>query len=515
MAFMAHDPDDLLLRLANAEAQLEEARAQLELLRKLSDRAPGMIFQSHRHPDGRSVLQYASGGMRNLYEIDPSQAVGSSKVLLSRIDRRDLQRVIASLDEAVMQHRPWDCDYRVVLPRRGERWLHVEAIPDAQPDGTVLLHGHITDITERKRSEEYLRVLSDRLEIAAQSLDIGVWDLDLAANTYVFNDRMYDIYGSPRNSGADNVEDFARIIHPDDRAEVARKRDAAIASASRLDAQFRIVRPDGQERVIRSTALVGLDDAGVPARMTGVNWDITELMKTERMKSEFVSTVSHELRTPLTSIQGSLGLLCGSAAGTLPQSAQKLLEVARRNSDRLALLINDLLDMEKLEAGKLHFDLERQPVMPLIEQSLEANAGYAITHGVQFKLAQTVPDACAQVDANRFLQVMANLLSNAAKFSPAGTDVEVAATVARERLRVAIRDHGPGIADDFRASVFQKFRQADATDTRAKSGTGLGLAISKAIVEGMGGQIGFASRPEGGSEFYFELPFAAGAVKEA
>jgi signal transduction histidine kinase len=164
--------------------------------------------------------------------------------------------------------------------------------------------------------------------------------------------------------------------------------------------------------------------------------------------------------------------------------------------------------MEKIEAGRLHVELLRQPVMPLIEQSLEANAGYAVTYRVQFKLTQTAPDTQVLVDPNRFLQVMANLLSNAAKFSPAGTDVEVSATVAAGRVRIAVRDRGPGVAVEFRDSIFQKFRQADAADTRSRSGTGLGLAISKAIVEGMEGEIGFDTAMGVGSMFYFELPVA-------
>lgn len=522
---MTNSRDELRLRLAAAEAELAQARAQLEravgtrtaddalheqheLLRKLSNRVPGMIFQSRRYSDDCAILQYASEGIRELYEFDPQEVMGHSMVLTSRIDPRDTARVRSGIRTAIAQGHHWKCDYRVLLPKRGERWLHVDAIPEPQSDGSSLLHGHIIDITERKHAEENLRLLSDRMEIAAQSLEIGVWDLDLKTDTYVLNDRIYEIYGSPRGSFPSVPEELMRRIHPDDRKTVVRKHLAAIASASRFDAQFRIVRPDGQERVIRSTALVGVDDAGVAVRMTGVNWDITELKKAERLKSEFVSTVSHELRTPLTSIQGSLGLLCGTVAATLPESARKLLDVARRNSDRLALLINDLLDMEKIEAGKLHFDLTRQPVMPLVEQSLEANAGYAVAYRVQFKLTRTAPDTDARVDANRFLQVMANLLSNAAKFSPAGADVDVAVTVAEGRVRIAVRDRGPGVAAEFRDSIFQKFRQADATDTRARSGTGLGLAISKAIVEGMEGDIGFQTDMGVGSVFYFDLPLA-------
>lgn len=482
--------------------------AQHELLRKLSDRVPGMIFQSRRYPDGRSVLQYTSEGIRDVYEIDPQAACADSSLTEARIVPEDRERMRPGLREAFAEGRLWSGDFRVVLPKRGPRWLHGEATPEPQPDGSVLLYGYITDITDRKNTEEHLRVLSDRMEIAAQSLEIGVWDLNLKTGSYVLSDRIYEIYGSPRGSFTDVETELMRRIHPDDRRRVVTRHRAAIANASRFDAEFRITRPDRQQRVIRSTALVVVDETGSPTRMTGVNWDITELKKAERMKSEFVSTVSHELRTPLTSIQGSLGLLCGRGDGKLPDNAMKLIDVARRNSDRLVRLINDLLDMEKIEAGKLHFEISRRQVMPLIQQALEENAGYAVAHQVRFELTHCAADAHAMVDAHRFQQVMANLLSNAAKFSPPGAVIEVSAALTERGLRVEVRDQGSGISDAFRPSIFQMFCQADSTDARSKGGTGLGLAICKAIIEGMGGHIGFDTEVVVGALFYFELPSA-------
>jgi PAS domain S-box-containing protein len=234
--------------------------------------------------------------------------------------------------------------------------------------------------------------------------------------------------------------------------------------------------------------------------------DITESKKIERLKSELVAVVSHELRTPITSIRGSLGLLAGGAGGTLPDKGKQLLDIALRNSERLAHLINDLLDIEKMESGKMMFDLTEQPLLPLIEQSIEANSGYAQSFNVYFVLQGKVDNVFVTVDAHRLLQVMANLLSNAAKFSPPGGQVTIALTHTDNTARVSVRDHGPGIPSEFWPRIFHKFSQADSSDTRAKSGTGLGLAISKAIVERMGGVIGFDTGPGEGTTFWFELP---------
>lgn len=237
----------------------------------------------------------------------------------------------------------------------------------------------------------------------------------------------------------------------------------------------------------------------------GVVRDITERRRVDRMKSEFVSTVSHELRTPLTSIVGALGLLAGGAMGEMTDKVQKMIGLAHKNGLRLAALIDDLLDMEKMVAGKMTLNLQRQPLMPLIDQTLETIRAYGDQFEVKFRVVSR-EDLDVLVDAARLIQVLNNFLSNAAKFSPRGGQVEVAVQRLDTAVRVEVIDHGPGIPEKFRARMFQKFSQADSSDTREKSGTGLGLAISKELVERMHGRIGFESVEGQGASFYFELP---------
>jgi len=240
-------------------------------------------------------------------------------------------------------------------------------------------------------------------------------------------------------------------------------------------------------------------------RFIAVIRDIEERKRIERMKNEFVSTVSHELRTPLTAIAGSLGLVNGGALGAVPASMQQMLQIAQDNSQRLHMLINDLLDMEKLVEGKMLFELHDQALQPLVEQAIEENQPYANHHQVQLRLQGPATQARVRVDKLRLAQVLANLLSNAAKFSPQGQTVEVRVQQQDARVRVSVTDHGPGVPENFQARIFSKFSQADATDTRQKGGTGLGLSISKEIIERMGGQIGFNSTPDKGATFWFEL----------
>lgn len=234
--------------------------------------------------------------------------------------------------------------------------------------------------------------------------------------------------------------------------------------------------------------------------------DISKRKEIERMKDEFVSTVSHELRTPLTSIQGSLGLVANGVTGTLPPAAKPLVDIAFKNCSRLILLINDILDSEKIAAGKMKFAFREQELMPLLEHAIESNRAFGAQFSVRFELGDTVPGAKVDVDSDRLIQVLTNLLSNAAKFSPKGDVVTVSARRAGARLAISVSDRGPGIPPEFHNRIFQKFSQADSSDRRAKGGTGLGLSISKAIVERHSGCLTFVSEPGRGTTFIVELP---------
>jgi signal transduction histidine kinase len=231
-----------------------------------------------------------------------------------------------------------------------------------------------------------------------------------------------------------------------------------------------------------------------------------ERKRLERLKDEFVSTVSHELRTPLTSIAASLGLLIGKVAGILPGPAARLLSIAYTNSRRLVRLVNDILDIEKLESGRVVFYFAKVDVRILVEHAIEANRGYAQSHNVRVRLTDSAAVGEVRADSDRLVQVVTNLLSNSIKFSPADNEVVVSIEKGTDAIRISVRDHGIGIPEDFRAHLFEKFAQADATNARQKGGTGLGLSIVKQIVERLGGEVGFSDAPGGGTIFYVELP---------
>jgi signal transduction histidine kinase len=232
---------------------------------------------------------------------------------------------------------------------------------------------------------------------------------------------------------------------------------------------------------------------------------MTERHQIDRMKAEFVSVVSHELRTPLTSIRGSLKLIEAEVKGKIPKEVMPLIKIASSNTERLIRLINDILDVEKMEAGKLELRLEPLDLGKVIGNALDGIQGMATQAEVQ-AASDVAPGIQLRADRDRLTQVIVNLVSNAVKFSPRGGRVDVSAVPAGNRVRVNVSDRGPGIPEAQRHKLFGKFQQLDSTDSRKKGGTGLGLAISKAIVLQHGGAIGVEAREGGGSTFWFELP---------
>lgn len=239
--------------------------------------------------------------------------------------------------------------------------------------------------------------------------------------------------------------------------------------------------------------------------------DASAKQKVDKLKNEFISTVSHELRTPLTSIKGALGIVLSGDLGVLEVRSKDLLTIASNNVDRLTRLVNDILDIDKLEFGDVQLNTRPTLIYPLLQQSIEQNQGYATRYGVVLNLSvddEQLQMISANLDNDRFLQVMSNLLSNAIKYSHLGGEVTVVLECADHKVKISVIDQGQGIPADFRQRIFRKFAQVDSSDTRRRDGTGLGLSITKVIVERFGGKIDYQSVEGQGSTFFFTLPLA-------
>ena len=238
----------------------------------------------------------------------------------------------------------------------------------------------------------------------------------------------------------------------------------------------------------------------------GVVRDISERKRTEKMKNEFIATVSHELRTPLTSITASLAIIESGTLGSMPDKVQNLIKIARQNSFRLQNLINDLLDMEKLLVNKIEFDLKNFDATKLVQTTIESNQYLIEKYHVTFQISSAEKNCIIYADELRTQQVLNHLFSNAAKFSPARSVVDISIAHNNSYIRIVVTDYGAGILPEFQTEIFRSFTQADSSSSRHREGSGLGLTISKELIEKMGGKIGFTSNPGQGSSFYIELP---------
>ena len=365
------------------------------------------------------------------------------------------------------------------------------------------LEQQLVELAEARRQVE---ASGRKLALFAERSPIAVFEFDPQGATLSVNPAAETLFGYVANEvlGRKGI-DFLYPLGERQRVEdgwkemiLSRKPVFALRQAS--------MRRDGQEIVCEWSLTPLVNPEGQVISVIVQGRDITQQLEVERMKQEFTSTLSHELRTPLTSIIGSLQLINSGVFGELEKDILELTSIAERNGQRLLDLINDILDVEKIESGKVSMDLQPTGLAELVRESLVLNRAYAERFKVRLETPADLPPVQVNVDRKRALQVMTNLISNAAKFSPEGAAVEVTVEDRGAQVRVGVHDRGPGIPESFRSRMFSRFAQADMSVTRQKGGTGLGLAICKRLLELMGGRIGFDGREGGGTTFWFDLP---------
>ena len=482
--------------LMHATIALRESESRY---RSMVSNLPGVVYR--RGSDADRTLNYLSDGIERLAGYPASEFLAPGTRSFCSLVHPD-DRAIAGFEDKDQFERT----YRLIDARGETLWVQETSRAMRDADGRLQWYdGFIWDVTARalaereaNEREQYVRLLIANVVDAIIIINgRGLIETFNHAAERTFGYREEEVLG--RNLSMLMPEPH-RTAHDGHLDAYERRGEGRSLEQNR---ELQAVRRSGEVFTIE-LRVSEISHRG-ERKFIGLVRDITERKRVERMKSEFVSIVSHELRTPLTSISGALGLITGGALGEIPPAMGQMLEIAQHNSQRLTLLIGDLLDMEKLIAGKMTVQLDIQPLAPLIEDALRSNRGYAEGLGVQLVAGGQV-EVSVQVDAHRLQQVLANLLSNAAKFSPPGEVVTISSERRGDQVRVSVLDRGPGVPQSFRQRIFEKFSQADSSDTRQKGGTGLGLAISKELIERMNGRIGFDSELGQGACFWFELP---------
>jgi len=363
-------------------------------------------------------------------------------------------------------------------------------------------------LSQRQAALVRVRALSDRNRATFESAVDGMLVLDAEGYIREANPSITRLFGHTPESlvGMHNTRLMATPPTIEESKAWLRHVGSAGAKGSGAQQEFIGRRTDGTTLATDVSISRFTDDEEMG--YVAVIRDVTERKRIEAMKTEFVSTVSHELRTPLTSIGGSLGLLASGAVGGLNDKAARLVQIAHNNCERLIRLINDILDIEKIESGKMQFDLRRMPLGPLIVRTATANRAFGADRGIEIVSEMPPWPISVMGDPDRLEQLLTNLVSNAVKHSPDGATVALALMTKNGRARIEVRDRGAGVPEDFRDRIFGKFAMADGSDSRARGGTGLGLAIAREIGERHEGTVGFTDREGGGSVFFFELPLA-------
>ena len=477
---------------------------QAETLEKLVANTPGMLYQYRLWPDGHASFPFSSDRIQDIYGVKAEQVQKDASVVFERIHPDDLDNIAKSIEESARTLSEWHSQYRVRHRDVGWRWVEGKASPELLADNSIVWHGYIADIDEKKRIELALKESEDELRRLYELSPIGISLNDYSSGRFLDVNEAFLV---PTGLKRERLGDMSVLeLIPDDRKQKAKEIIKELREAGRFGpCELEFI---GENNTRYPVVIRGMRITSVTGR--SLVWtlveDISERKKVEKMKNEFISTVSHELRTPLTAISGSLGLVTGGALGSLPEPLERVLSIAHRNSNHLRQLVDDLLDIEKLVSGKMRMHISSEFLPPLLHEIVDRLRSYASDNRVCVTLDENIPHVYANVDRQRLTQALTNLLSNAIKFSPEGSIVSVKTSHLKDHIRIVVQDEGPGIPDSFKPRVFQKFAQADSSDTRGKGGTGLGLAITQEIMMQMEGDVGFESQEGHGATFWLELP---------
>ena len=417
----------------------------------------------------------------------------------------DRQQVQAAFDACVQHGQSYNLEYRMLQNNGEVRNVIGNAVVEKNSKGQpVKITGTCRDVTEEQRAMRAIEDSENHLRRVLNSSLIGIIQGNDTGRILDMNAAFMSLTGYRRsdlNEGKLKWKNIAESSY--------QQLDAPnIFGHDNTPAPFEMNLTAASGAVIQVlTGMAKVEDAH--SEWVCFVLDLSERNRVNRLQTEFISVVSHELRTPLTSIRGSLALLESGLANASEDKKMELIRIAHRNSERLIFIVNDILDMEKLAAGKMVFDMQVIDLKKILIEAIEFNTGFAQQFKVKFVTHDLPEAALIQGDASRVMQVLTNLMSNAAKFSPVNGVVDVRLLRRQELWRIEVQDHGPGISREFRSRIFGAFSQAEDANTRRKGGTGLGLNIAKIMVDKMAGEIGFESEPGQGATFW--ISFAAAA----
>jgi PAS domain S-box-containing protein len=479
----------------NAETALKLSQ---EKYRTLVETTEDFVWEVDRS----GIYTYCSPQVETLLGHRPEDMLG--KTPFDFMTAEDAEMIAGKFSEIVGKEQAFSLLENTNLHCDGsEVVLESSGVPFFDADGRLAgYRGIDRNITVRKRAEEELRLAASVFENVSE----GILITDVAGTIQSVNTAYKTI---TQLSEEELIGKNPRVLQSGRHdPQFYKQMWASIRGSGHWQGEIWNRRSNGEIFPQWLTINAIKDRRGRTTNYVGVAWDVSDLKASQRMKEEFITTISHELRTPLTSVLVSLGMLKTNMQEQLPEQAQKLITLAHSNSRRLVRLISDILDIEKIEAGKMTFHFEPLELITLVRRVVEDSKVLAEAAQISLSCRTLSTDDWIKGDADRLMQALTNLLSNAIKYSPPGESVEVMVQEHGAMLRIAVTDHGPGIPLEFQDQIFRKFAQVEQPDSGEKAGTGLGLSIAKLIVQKHNGQIDFQSKPGVGTVFFIDLPRA-------
>jgi PAS domain S-box-containing protein len=483
-----------------------ERRAYHEQLRAVLDAATEVSIIA-TDPDG--LITVFNRGAEKMLGYSTNEMVGKTSPAVIHLDSEviargkelsaEYGRTIEGFDVFVEKARQGQSEARLwTYVRKDGSRIQVELVVTAEFDGDGKIIGFLgvaRDMTDVNRAQQSLRASEAAMRSMIQSSLSGVVTVDLEGTVLSVNRAAESILGYTAEELIGNT--ITRLLP----SEIRSQRRTKFARWLGKITETELLNKSGEPIPVE----LSLFEYDTPEgqRIGGNLRDLSQRRAVEQLKKEFVSTVSHELRTPLTSIRGSLDLLGGGVFGKLSTGANEVVEIAHRNCTRLIGLINDILDLERLDTGKMEIYPTVVDVATLFTHAADAVRSFAQQEGI--RIVSEPGETMVSVDPDRMVQVLVNLLSNAIKFSEPDSDVQMSAERSDSQVLISVQDHGRGIPEDFIGSIFDRFQQVESSDARTKGGSGLGLAICRAIVERHGGTIDVASEEGKGSTFMIRI----------